>query len=204
MSDANLINLDLLVKDNIRMLTLPVKRFDHPVAIVLIGAPFSGKTTLVARLSKKFPLVLLSDSEMAAFLAPRATFFERGTQEIFLLASKTIEELIRQKVSVIYDASINKRRDREFLRKFVSNAGGRMVLIHMTLPQKEAYQRLEQSNAQIVGGDRKGFIMDKDLFRYELNSIEKPTSDEYPIICNALQEGMKEKVENQIRTLLEA
>lgn len=204
MDTGKLENLDLLVKDNIRILTLPEKKLARPVAIILVGPPFSGKSTLASYLAKQFPLALLSDENMASFLAPRATFFQRGSEEIFILATKTIEELMRQKVSVIYDTSIKKRSDRELIRQLVTKAGGRLVLIHLTMTQEEAFIRLTQINSQIVRGDRKGFIMDKDLFGYELNSIEVPTGKENPIVFNATEAGTKEKVESQIRAIVKS
>lgn len=203
MGNAKIVNLDQLVFDNIRTLSLPSKRFARPIAIILVGGPFSGKTTLVSFLAKRFPLAVLSEANMAAFLAPRATFFKRGAEEIFLLASKTIDELIRQKVSVIYDASVRKHSEREMIRKLVAGAGGKFLLIHLTMPENEAYARLRKINAQIVRGDRKGFIMDRVLFRYELNSIESPTVEESPVMYNDHAVEAAEKVEDHVRSLLE-
>ena len=203
MEDAKVFNLDKLVTDNIRTLSLPAKRYDHPVAIILVGGPFSGKTTLVSFLAKRLPLAVISETSMASFLAPRATFFKRGIEEIFLLASKTIAELIRQKVSVIYDATVKKHSDRELIRKLVSEAGGKMVLVHLVLPEEEVYHRLRKINAQIVRGDRKGFIMDKELLRYELNTIEHPSVEETTLIYNERESQAAEKVEDYIRAMLQ-
>ena len=202
MEDAKVFNLERLVLDNIRTITLPSKRFTYPVAVILVGGPFSGKTTLVSFLAKHIPLVMLSEVNMASFLAPRATFFKRGTEEIFLLASKTIEQLIKQRVSVIYDASVKKRSDREMLRNLVTEAGGKLLVVHLTLPEEEVYRRLQTNNAEIVRGDRKGFIMDKELFRYELNTIEHPNTDEAPIAYDERESQAAEKVEDQVRSML--
>lgn len=178
MDDSTLANVNVLVKDNIRTLSLPQKTFEKPIAVIFVGPPFSGKTTLVEYCGKRFPLAVLSESKMAAFLAPRATFFKRGDEEVFLLASKTIGELFKQKISLIYDASIKRRSDREILRKIAQDAGGKLVVIELLMPKEEALKRLEAINAQIIRGDRKGFIMDKAFLDYEFNSIEKPVGED--------------------------
>lgn len=200
MDKSKLVNLDLLVKDNIRILTLPAKKFARPVGIILVGPPFSGKTTLVEHLKAELPLVLLSETNIGSFLAPRATFFKRGDEEILILASKTIEELIRMRYSCVYDASVKKHTDRQMLRKLIEDAGGKMALIHLVLSEDELYTRLQKVNAQIVRGDRRGFIMNKDLFRYELNSIERPWTEEKAIIYRVLIDT-PEKLVDQLRHL---
>ena len=202
MSDGALENIDLLVADNIRILTLPSRRFERSLAIVLVGPPFAGKTKLVEYLVRQLPLVHLSEENMASFLAPRATFFKRGAEEIFLLASKTIEALIKQNVCTIYDASVKKRSDRALLRKLVEGAGGRLLVVHIIIPEEDMYETLEVANAQIVRGDRKGFIMDKDLMRYEINSIDVPGEGENPIVYKPKDFDAKQKIENKIRAIL--
>lgn len=202
MEDSKIVNLALLVKDLIRIIHLPKRVSGRPVGIILVGPPFSGKTTFVKLLASQFPLAVLSESDIGAFLAPRATFFQRGSEEIFVLASKTIEELTRQKICSIYDASINKRAERALLKKLVTEAGGRLVLIHFTMPEEEAFMRLEKINAQIIRGDRKGFIMDRDLLRFELHNIEAPPPEENPIIVNTTNLSDIEGCENRIRALL--
>lgn len=203
MSDPSILNLDLLVADHIRTLSLPQRRFNHPVAVILVGGPFSGKTTLVNQLAEKFPLAVLLDVNIGAFLAPRTTFFKRGAEEIFLLASKTIEALIKQKVSVIYDASVKRHIDRDTLKKLVTDQGGELLLVHVIMPEKEAYARLKKLNSQIVQGNRKGFILNKDLFEYEMNSTDFPGLDEQPIEYHPLDGGTSgEKVEDNIRAHL--
>jgi len=201
MAQSAIPNLDVLVKDNIRILSLPKETSPHPLAIILVGPPFSGKTALVETLSQKFPLVVLSESQMGAFLAPRATFFKRGEDEIFLLASKTMEELVRMGYNCIYDASIKKRKDRLYLQNLVTNAKGKMALITCVIPENEVYARLQKRNSEIVRGDRKGFIMDKDLMKYELNSIEPPTKEEHPFVYQALA-NEEEKIIGQVGSML--
>lgn len=199
---AKLANLELLVADFIRITPLPAKKYSHPVVITFVGAPFSGKTMLTAHLAKKLPLAVVSEASIGSYLAPRATFFKRGAEEIFMLASKAIEELVKQKVSIIYDASIKKRADRAFLRDLVTKAGGKLVLIQLILQEGEAYERMQRVNTEVLRGEQRGFIMDKDFFRYELNTIENPTPDENPLICNAQVSMDREKIENHIQTLL--
>lgn len=200
---TELANLDLLVKDFIHITPLPTKKFPRPVGVVLVGPPFSGKTKLAADLAKNLPLAIMSEVSIGSYLAPRATFFKRGTEEVFMLASKAIGELIKQKISIVYDASVKKRADRELLRKIITESGGAVILVSLTLPEKDVYDKLTRANSEILRGDTKGFIMDKDLFSYEVHSIENPGDDERAIVCNAFDSMDREKVRSQVQLLLE-
>ena len=200
---AEVENLDLLVADFIRITPRPAKKSARPVAIVLVGPPFSGKTKVTADLAKTLPLAIVSEVSIGSYLAPKATFFKRGTEEIFLLATRAIAELIKKGTSIIFDASVKKRADRNLLRDIVAKAGGTMVLIQLLPPEQDVYEKLKRANNEILRGDTKGFIMDKDLLSYEVHTIENPGDDERALTCNAFNDLDREKVRNQIQSLLE-
>ena len=175
-------NLDILAEDNVRTLKLPKARLNPPVAIILIGIPASGKSRLVENLTNTFPLAVLSEEEMLKFLAPRISFFERAQEEILALAEKTIEKLILGSISCIFDYSVKKRRDRGLLREVVEKAGGKFILIYIDIPKEEAYKQLSKINYEVSRGEKKGVIMDKDLFEYEVANITPPSAAEGALV----------------------
>ena len=175
-------NLDILAEDNVRTLKLPKVRLNPPVAIILVGVPASGKSRLVESLINTLPLAVLSEEEMLKFLAPRISFFERAQEEILALATKTIEKLILGRISCVFDYSVKKRRDRSLLRGVVEKAGGKFILIYIDIPKEEAYKQLSKINYEVSRGEKKGVIMNKDLFEYEVTGTTPPSAGEGALV----------------------
>ncbi|MEX0617251.1 MAG: AAA family ATPase [Candidatus Woykebacteria bacterium] len=175
-------NLDILAEDNIRTLHLPKNRLVKPLAVTFVGIPAAGKTSLTNTLAQALPLAVLSEEEMLKFLAPRLTFFERGEERILSLATKTMEALIARGISCIFDHNVKKKAYRDYIRKVVEKAAGASVLVYVDIPKEVAYKQLSAANYQVSRGDKKGVIMNKDLFEYEVASTEIPTTDEHPFV----------------------
>lgn len=174
-----LANLDTLVTDNVRILKIPRIKLKQPLAIILVGFLGSGKSTLAARIANDFPLVVLSDEAMSHFLLPyKATFLQHSQKDFLALAIATMERLISEGVSCIYDSNIKFTDDRRIIKQMVEAAGGKLVTIHLTLSKEEALRRIEQQNFQVSRGEKKGFIVNKDLFDYEVLSMQIPSNEE--------------------------
>jgi len=178
------LDFNVLAQDNIRTLKLPTASFKKPLCVILVGIPESGKSFVTEKLSTDFPLVVLSETDMMAFLAPRATIFRRGTFEVFQLATKTIELLIKMGKACVYDASIKTREQRSLIKTIVEQAGGSYLLIHTDCPEEICYKRVKKHNLAVTRGEVKGFIMDRDYFEYEVASTILPPLDEHHLVYN--------------------
>jgi len=178
------LNFEILAEDNIRTLKVPAVSFEKPLCIILVGIPCSGKTLLTEKLAEKFPLTTLAEEDMMAFLAPRATIFRRGSLEIFQLATKTIEHLVRAGKACIYDANVKTREARQLLKTVVEGAGGTCLLIYLNCPKETCYKRLQKHNVEVTRGEARGFILDKDFFEYEVASSRMPAADEHHLTYN--------------------
>jgi predicted kinase len=189
MSSSDL-NFDVLAEDNIRILNAPAVLFKKPLCIILVGIPSSGKTWLTRKLRDKFPLTVLAEEDMMAFLAPRATIFKRGAIEVFQLACKTIEHLIKKGKACVYDANIKTREQRMLLKSIVEESGGSYLLIYMDCPKETCYSRLQKRNLEVMRGETKGFILDRDFFEYEVASTRVPAADEYHLTYSS--QGLEE------------
>ena len=175
-------NIDILAEDNIRILELPKARLPIPLVILLVGLPSSGKSELVKELSQKFPLAILSEENMLKFLAPNISFFERSEEKILSLATRTMEKLIVRRISSVFDHSIKKREYRDYIRRRIESLGGKSVLIHINIPKGDAYKQVSKSNFEVTRGDKKGVIINKDLFEYEAASTQIPFQGEHHLI----------------------
>ena len=179
------LDFDVLAKDNARTLKVPVPSFRNPAVVILVGLPVSGKTTLSRRLAEKFPLTVLSEEDMSAFLSPRATIFQRNSPEVFQLALKTIELLVRMGKACIYDANVKTREQRRLIRQVVEQTGGVYTLIHLNCSKEGCYKRLRKHNLAVERGEAKGFILNKDLFEFEATSTDLPTTEEAHLVYNS-------------------
>ena len=195
------VDISTLVEDNIRTLEIPKGRLRPPIAVLLIGIPASGKSFLVKDLTRTFPLVVLSEEEMLKFLAPNITFFQRAQEQVTILAMKSIEKLIQRGVSCIFDYNLKKIHDRQVIKQMVEAAGGRMVLIHINISKKEAYGQISKANYQVSRGDKKGVILNKDLFEYEVADTMIPLIEEHAIVYEPKEPDSLSTVEEKISRL---
>jgi predicted kinase len=179
-----LLNFDTLADDNIRTLKVPAPSFRKPLIIIFVGIPASGKTTLTEKLAEKFPLTVLSEENMTAFLSPRATIFKRNSEEVFKLAVKTIERLVKLGKACIYDANVKRREQRGLIRQTVEESGGLYLLIYTNCPRESCYGRLQKQNLAVERGEEKGFILDKDYFEFEASSTKPPSPEELHLTYN--------------------
>ncbi|OGY29362.1 MAG: hypothetical protein A3F35_00315 [Candidatus Woykebacteria bacterium RIFCSPHIGHO2_12_FULL_45_10] len=177
--EAMLPNIDTLVADNIRILKTPQARLPKPTAIILVGFPGTGKTTLVEELVRTYPVAVISDEAMGHFLLPyQATFLKHSQKEFLELAAATMEKLIFSRVSCIYDSNVKFADDRKIIKQLVEQAGGRLITVYLKLSKEEALRRVEQENFLVSRGEKKGFIINKDLFDYEASTTQLPTAGE--------------------------
>jgi predicted kinase len=172
------LNFSLLATDYVRTIKVPETSFRKPLCIVLVGYPGSGKTLLVEKLAEKLPLTVLSEKEITAFLAPKATLFKRGSLEVFSLALETMVQLMLSGKACIYDGNIKIREQRELVKRKIEAAGGTYRVIAIKTPKEICYERVQKQNLAITGGNAKGFILDKDYFEYEATSTRLPTPEE--------------------------
>jgi len=179
------LDFDVLAKDNVRTLKLPTTVFKRPAVFILVGLPVSGKTTLIHKLTDKFPLTILSEEDMSAFLSPGATIFQRNSPEVFQLALKTIELLVRMDKACIYDANVKTMEQRKLIKQVVEDAGGSYTLIYLNCSKEGCYKRLQKHNLAVEGGEAKGFILNKDLFEFETSSTDLPTTEEAHLVYNS-------------------
>lgn len=181
----NYLDFDILAKDNIRTLNVPEISSRNPAAFILVGLPVSGKTTLTHKLADKFPLTILSEEDIISFLSPRATIFQRNSPEIFQLALKTIEYLVKMGKSCIYDGNVKTIEQRKLIKKVVEYSGGSYTLIYLDCPKQTCYKRLQKHNLAVEIGEEKGFILNKDLFEFEDSSTDLPLSGEQHLAYNS-------------------
>ena len=175
-------DLDTLAEDNIRTLEIPSNHLNPTTVIILTGIPASGKSFLAQSLVQVLPLAVLSEEEMLKFLAPKITFFKRAQEQLIVLAMKSIEKLVQRGISVVFDYNLKKKHDRFLIKQSVEAAGGRYILIHIDIPKEEAYKQISKANYEVTRGEKKGVILNKDLFEYEVADTMPPIGEERALV----------------------
>lgn len=201
MAESNL-NFETLAIDNVRILKVPDPSFAKPLSVVMIGIPSSGKSTLAKKLADKFPFTVFSEEDITSFLAPRATFLKRNSAEVFQLAVKTMERLIRNGKANIYDANIKTKQQRDLIRTIVEKSGGTWLLIYLDCPKEDCYQRLQKHNLAVNRGEAKGFILDRDLFEYEVSSTKAPAPEEINVVYSCTSTESFYKISDMVGKIL--
>lgn len=172
------IDFEVLAEDNVRIIKVPEQTFRKPLCVVLVGYPGSGKSFLTRKIKNEVPLAAFSEIGITEFLAPRATLLKRDAVEVFQLAVKTIEHLLAKKKACFYDGNIKTKEQRQLIKKIVEDLGGQYLLIYVNTPKVVCYERVHKQNLAVARGEVKGFILDKDLFEYEVATTSTPPTDE--------------------------
>lgn len=131
-----------------------------PILFYTIGYPGSGKTTLASQLSQTTGAIHLHADKIGVQIYQIPTFSEAERQYILQEMDWLATNYLRDGTSVIYDANINTRAERDHIRMLAQKLDSEAVGIWVKTPTKIAEQRLkipkkvEGSNMQIVANER--------------------------------------------------
>lgn len=167
---------ETLVKDMIRTMTLPKERLEKPMAVILVGAPATGKTFFAKKIITQLPLAYFNNQQIERYLMPHVKFFDND-QVSLQFSFAVIRELIKQKVSVLYDYSVDRISDRHQIKEEVTQLGGQVIVVAIECDDEVVYRRIKDDNIKIVGGAKKGFVLDQDHYLYKKGLIQSPLSE---------------------------
>lgn len=94
-------------------------------AVWLTGIPASGKSSIAGELTKKLrarrvPVVVLESDEMRRILAPELDYSDRGRDRFYRQLVLIGQLITRGGISVIFDATANKRAYRDHARRLIA------------------------------------------------------------------------------------
>lgn len=171
------IDFQALAKGFISTLSLPSKRFEKPIAILLVGIPASGKSYLAAQVTTNFPFINISENSVESYLISQ-NIEKRERDILLILAKNVIRDLISDSTCCIFDASLKTFYEREEFRKTIKAAGGEVLTVYFDIHPNVCFARIEERNKKIMDGELKGTIMNRQYFFYEVNTTEKPKAEE--------------------------
>lgn len=144
---------------------------------ILVGLPFSGKTTLSKAISEKLgiPRINLDDVKFEMgfegvsdnYIAPEQW------KKIFDKTDKKVVEHLKQGESVLHETSWTKRWKRDRARKLATDLRINSTVIYVKVPVEVARERWLKNRME-----QQRFDLPEDVFEEAVSEFEIPTEDE--------------------------
>lgn len=150
----------------------------QPRAILVFGAPGSGKTTFAERFSKKFHAAFFDLGELE-----RDNKLDRKTV-LFLL-----EQLTKTNVTLVIEGILDTERERTEVRNVLRRAGYNPSLVWIQTDVNTIRQRLKMKNRSAAKA--------KAEYETRISRMEAPSEIEAPIVLSG-----KHTFETQLRHVL--
>lgn len=159
-----------------------------PKALLVFGAPCSGKTTFCEGFSKKFGLAYY---DLKAFEDDRG-FSKENT--IFIL-----EQILKTRASIIIENGVDTEQDRVNLRNLLRDYGYDPALVWIQTDMSTIRARLKKRCRSVPKA--------KEIYDHAISSMEAPAESEKPIIlsgkhtfetqCRHVVKGLAELAESK-------
>jgi len=181
------------LRENLRGLPEPVA---EPVLIVVSGLPGTGKSFFSIRLAERVPLLVLESDALrkALFLLPSYSAGENSN--LFRTIHLLIEELLKDGISLVLDATNLSERSRERLYSIADRVNTRLVMVLVEAPPEVVRQRLEDR----AGDPESSSDADWAVYCQMRSSVERISRNHYvvntsrditPIIDKVVREIMR-------------
>lgn len=140
-------------------------RRNRPRALLIFGAPASGKTTFAEKFAKKFGLAYYNFADLM-----REHDFSR--EKILVI----LEEILKTGQTIVVEGCIDTEANRAEIRNIVRNAGYEPALIWVQTDISTIRQRLKTRYKSVSKA--------KDAYDKAVAEMEAPTDNEKPIILS--------------------
>jgi predicted kinase len=118
-----------------------------PALIVLVGLPGTGKSFFSARLAQRMEAAILESDALRKALFSSPSYSWEESAYLFSVIHKLIEQLLRQGMSVILDATNLAESAREHLYEIAERCKARLILVRTTAPPGLVHARLDGRGA---------------------------------------------------------
>ncbi|MFH0846969.1 MAG: ATP-binding protein [Chloroflexota bacterium] len=129
-----------LLKASLGQLPEPSAR---PVLIVVSGLPGTGKSYFSRRLAEKIPLLILESDRLRKTLFAKPSYSAAESGALFQAVNVLIEELLRDGISLILDATNLSESYRERLYRISEKAEAKFILVQTRAPAEVISTRLK-------------------------------------------------------------
>ena len=138
---------------------------NKPRALLLFGAPCSGKTTFGEKFAEKFKLAYIDLDELAE---------KNGFSRENILA--IVEQLLKTRQTLVLEGGVKTEKDRIELRNLIRNSGYDPALIWIQTDVATIRARLKNKLHSVKKA--------KEYYETEVGKIEAPSETEHAIILS--------------------
>ena len=129
-------------------------RVARPVLVVVSGPPGSGKSHFSRRLGERVPLLVLESDVLRKTLFPAPTHGPEESAALFDACYALIEDLLRDRVPVLLDATNLLEQPRERLHDIAERGRAKLLLVSVTAPTDVVRRRLADRSRGADSDDR--------------------------------------------------
>lgn len=139
------------LRESLRELPEPVA---NPALILVSGLPGTGKSYFSRRLGERLPSVIVESDALRKVLFPSPSYSPAEHNRVFQACHLLVEELLKEGLPVIVDATNLVERHREHLYHIADRLRVKLIIIRVEAPQGTVRQRLQGRLEGRDGEDR--------------------------------------------------
>ena len=141
MTEATTVQDLQLLKESLVNLPEPAAR---AVLVVVSGLPGTGKSSLGRQLAQRVSLAILETDALRKTLFPEPTYSAGESTRLFKATHLLIEDLLKQGISVLLDATNLVEGHRERLYNIADRLGAKLIIIRVEAPPQMVKERLDE------------------------------------------------------------
>ena len=180
------------LRESLRGLPEPVA---EPVLIVVSGLPGTGKSFFSRRLAERVPLLVLESDALRKALFSLPSHSAGESSQLFRAVHLLIEELLKDGISLVLDATNLSERFRERLYSIADRTNARLVMVLVEAPPEVVRQRL----ADRAGDPEDNSDADWSVYCQMRPSVERISRNHYVIDTSRDTEPVIDKVVREIK-----
>ena len=118
-----------------------------PPFIMVSGLPGSGKSYFCRKLQEHLPFPIVESDALRRVLFSSPDYSLRESNRLFQACHLLIEELLREGIPLIFDATNLIESHREHLYRIADQAGAKLIIVRVDAPMELVRQRLENRSS---------------------------------------------------------
>ena len=115
----------------------------NPVIIMLSGLPGTGKSYLAGKLAEHLPFMIVESDAVRKELFPKPKHSRRENTSVFGAIHYITGDLLKNKISVILDATNLEEKHRKTVYSIAERTGARLILVNVEAPPETVQKRLK-------------------------------------------------------------
>ena len=118
-----------------------------PPFIMVSGLPGSGKSYFCRKLQEHLSFPIVESDALRRMLFSSPDYSLRESNRLFQACHLLIEELLREGIPLIFDATNLIERHREHLYRIADRVGAKLIIVRIDAPMELVRQRLENRSS---------------------------------------------------------